>query len=163
MPTKKVIIDALRKLNRQNIHYILCGVGEKEGELKKQAERAGLEENIHFLGYSTDIKELLNASDIFIMASYREGLSRSIMEAMASGLPCIVSNIRGNADLIRNGKGGFLCKIDNVNGFVEAISKLVQDSQLRKLEGLYNQNRIRKFDETSVRNKIKEVYLEALK
>lgn len=158
----KVIIDALRKLNRQNIHYILCGVGEKEGELKKQAERAGLEENILFLGYRKDIKELLNASDIFIMASYREGLSRSIMEAMACGLPCIVSNIRGNADLILEGKGGFFCKTDDVNGFAEAINRLTKNSELRKKMANYNLTCIREFDVPIVENHIKNIYTETL-
>lgn len=158
----RVVIDALRKLKNQKIHYILCGVGEKEDELKNQTELAGIEKNVHFLGYRTDIQELLNASDIFVIASYREGLSRSIMEAMASGLPCIVSNIRGNADLIRNGKGGFFCKTDDVNGFAEAIDRLTKNSGLRKKMANYNLTCIREFDVVIVENHIKNIYNETL-
>ena len=55
---------------------------------------------LHLLGYRTDISELYNSADIFVFPSIREGLSVSLMEAMASGLPCIVSKIRGNVDLI---------------------------------------------------------------
>ena len=68
-------------------------MGNKEAELKVLANKNGIAENVHFLGYRKDVKELMNASDIFVMPSFREGLSRSIMEAMASGLPCLVSRI----------------------------------------------------------------------
>ena len=64
------------------------------------AEDLGVKEQVHFLGYRTDIKELLKAGDIFLFTSKQEGLARSLMEAMASGLPCVASKIRGNTDLL---------------------------------------------------------------
>lgn len=79
----------------------------------------GLDDYIHFLGYRNDIKELYRASDIFVMPSLREGLSRSIMEAMASGLPCVVSNIRGNTDLLENTNSGFLCEATDVLAYTK--------------------------------------------
>ena len=77
-----VIISAMEKLRNKNVYYILCGVGEKESKLKEQANKAGLFENIRFLGYRNDVKELYEAADCFVMPSFREGLSRSIMEAI---------------------------------------------------------------------------------
>ena len=93
-----VIISAMEKLRNPCLYYILCGVGEKQKELQEQADKAGFHDNVHFLDYRNDVKELYRASDCFVVPSFREGFSRSIMEAIASGLPCIVSKIRGNTD-----------------------------------------------------------------
>ncbi len=158
----KVIISALEKLKNKNIHYILCGVGDKKDELSAMAQSAGISENIHFLGYITDIKALYNASDCFVMPSYREGLSRSAMEAMASGLPCILSDIRGNRDLIENGSGGFLCKPDDASGFSEAISKLFSNSLLCEKMKEYNLKKIKDFDTSVVEKEIREIYINEL-
>ena len=158
----KVIISALEKLKNKNIHYILCGVGDKKDELSEMAQSAGISENIHFLGYRTDIKALYNASDCFVMPSYREGLSRSAMEAMASGLPCILSDIRGNRDLIENGSGGFLCKPDDASGFSEAISKLFSNSLLCEKIKEYNLKKIKDFDTSVVEKEIREIYINEL-
>lgn len=158
----KVIISALEKLKNKNIHYILCGVGDKKDELSAMAQSAGISENIHFLGYRTDIKALYNASDCFVMPSYREGLSRSAMEAMASGLPCILSDIRGNRDLIENGSGGFLCKPDDASGFSVAVSKLYGDCLLCEKMKEYNLKKIKDFDTSVVEKEIREIYINEL-
>ena len=158
----KVIISALEKLKNKNIHYILCGEGEKKDALKEKAESLEVSENVHFLGYRTDIKALYNASDCFVMPSYREGLSRSAMEAMASGLPCILSDIRGNRDLIENGSGGFLCKPDDASGFSEAVSKLFGNSLLCEKMKVYNLKKINDFDTSVVEKEIREIYINEL-
>ena len=92
-------------MENTDIHLLLCGIGSEENNLKQYTKLLGLEKQIQFFGYRKDIKGLLEISDIFVMTSYREGLSRSIMETMARGLPCICSNIRGNIDLTKDKKG----------------------------------------------------------
>lgn len=157
-----VIIKALNKLKKYNIHYILCGNGKKEDELLSMAKKNNLERNVHFLGYRTDVSQLLKSCDVFVMPSYREGLSRSLMEAMASGLPCIVSKIRGNVDLIEDGKGGYLCKPDDIDGFVKAISKISKDREIMKKMGEINLKVIKKYDFKNIKVIIKEIYNEVL-
>ena len=119
------------------------------------AEKKGVLDQVHFLGYRTDVKELLQAADVFVMPSIREGLSRSIMEAMASGLPCVVSRIRGNSDLIKDGEGGYLCETKNVEQYVNAINQLLSIS-LRKKMGKKNLERIKKYSMEIVQNEISE-------
>lgn len=157
-----VIISAIEKLKNKNVYYILCGVGEKESELKEQADKAGLFENIRFLGYRNDVKELYEASDCFVMPSFREGLSRSIMEAMASGLPCVVSKIRGNTDLITNNKGGFLCEPSNSEEFAEAINFLCKNKPLCSEMNQFNKTKIRDFDISVAERAIRSIYAEVL-
>ena len=91
----EVIIKAIALLKNSKIHYYIA-IGNKEEYLKKLAN----ELNVHLIGYREDIPELLMSADLFVFPSYREGLSVALMEAMAVGLPCVVSNIRGNVDLI---------------------------------------------------------------
>lgn len=157
-----VIISAMEKLKNKNVYYILCGVGEKESELKEQANKAGLFENIRFLGYRNDVKELYEAADCFVMPSFREGLSRSIMEAMASGLPCVVSKIRGNIDLITDNKGGFLCEPSNSKGFAEAINFLCKNRPLCSEMSQFNKTKIRDFDTSVSVKAMRSIYAEVL-
>jgi glycosyltransferase involved in cell wall biosynthesis len=80
------------------------------------------------------------------------------MEAMAEGLPCIVSDIRGNIDLIEDEKGGYLCRPGDANAFAEKITTLRNSKELRSRMGLYNRNKISEFDEKIINQRMKEIY-----
>ncbi len=152
-------IKAIKKANNKKLHLLICGAGPKLRSLQKMANILKVQDQIHFLGFRTDIKELLNIADIFLFTTYQEGLPRSLMEAMSAGLPCIVSNVRGNVDLIEDGKGGFLCNPDDVNEIANAINILATDEKLRKLMGKNNLETIKKFDIERVKRIIKKIYL----
>ena len=153
-----IILSALKKLKNKKIHYVLCGKGDKLSLLKKQVCDADLQNNVHFLGYRSDVKELYAMSDCFVIPSFREGLSRSIMEAMASGLPCVVSDIRGNVDLIEDGVGGFLCAAKDSVSFAEKINLLAENETLCMEMGKNNLEIIKKFSVEKVTEKIRKIY-----
>lgn len=158
----KIAIEAISKTNNKNIHYLICGKGPEEENLKKLCKMLNVEEQVHFLGFRSDVKELLQISDIFLFTTLQEGMPRSMMEAMASGLPCVSSKIRGNVDLIENGKGGFLEEANDSEGFAKKISLLANDSELRKKMKDYNLERIEKFDIKIVERKLEKIYKEVL-
>lgn len=158
----QVVIRALGKLKNPKIHFILCGVGDEMEELISLARDNNVITNVHFLGYCTDVPQLLKSSDIFIMPSYREGLARSLMEAMAAGLPCVVSKIRGNVDLIIEGEGGYLRQPDDIDGFVEVIDMISTDASLREAMGINNRRKIAKFDIDNVNLEMKRIYSDIL-
>lgn len=145
-----------------NVKLILCGDGELREKLEELAKSLSVENRVLFLGNRTDIIELYQAADIFIMMSFREGLSRSIMEAMASGLPCVVSKIRGNVDLIESGVGGYLCEQNDCELFAKYIRMLVDDMYLRLKLGDANLRRIQGFDIEVVKKSIEEIYKKVL-
>lgn len=155
-----VSIRAIAEAKNDKLHYFICGEGTEEAKLKKLAVSLGVDNQIHFIGFRTDINELLAASDIFLFTTKQEGLPRSMMEAMASGLPCVVSRIRGNVDLIEEGKGGFLCAPDDASGFADAINKIATDEELRKNMQEYNKESIKKFDVSVVKEEMKKIYAE---
>lgn len=153
---QEVIIRAIAKLNDSRIHYFIAGRGDKEEYLRNLAKSLGV--NLQLLGYRTDIIELLNIADIFALPSLREGLSVALMEAMSAGLPCIVSRIRGNVDLIEEGKSGYLCEPDDVDGFKNRIGELMFKSKKKTEFSKFNRERITFFDIKKINDKMKLIY-----
>lgn len=155
-------IKAIAKANNEKLHFLICGKGPNLDVLKKIVSDLGVEEQIHFLGFRTDIKELLTIADIFLFTTYQEGLPRSMMEAMSAGLPCIASKIRGNVDLIQEGIGGLLRHPDDLEGFGEAINLLASDKELREKMKASNLETIKKFDVENVKKEMKKIYEQIL-
>lgn len=93
-------IDAFAKADIANAYFIICGDGENRKILQDEIERRNLTNKIILAGFRRDMPEILKASDIFVLPSFREGLPGALMEAMAAGLPCMASRIRGNVDLL---------------------------------------------------------------
>lgn len=146
----------------ENVHALFCGVGEKEEELKALAKELGITERAHFLGFRKDVAELLGASDVFVFPSLQEGLPVSQMEAMAAGLPCVVSDVRGNADLVQPGEGGFLRKPFDHAGFAEDIALLLGDPALRESMAERNRSMIRDYSLEAVGEQMAALYREQL-
>lgn len=102
------------------------------------AKKLGVANQLHLLEFRTDVDQLLRIMDVYCLPSIREGLNVSLMEAMASGLLCVASKIRGNVDLIENGVTGFLCMLFEVDDVISALmnvmelqSKLTHDDKKR--------------------------------
>ncbi len=155
----EIIIRAIAQLNNPNIHYAIAGKGDKESYLSELAGELGISEQVHLLGYRTDVAELYKTADIYTLPSIREGLNVSLMEAMASGLPCAVANIRGNTDLIDN-NGGILFDPCSVENCKEALSSLLK-SDLVKI-GEYNAEKIKLFSVDGINKILSEMYEETV-
>lgn len=145
-----------------DVHVLFCGTGEKEDELKALAKELGVENRAHFLGFRRDVPALLAASDVFLFPSLQEGLPVSQMEAMAAGLPCVVSDVRGNADLVQPGEGGFLRKPFDHEGFAEDIALLLGDPALREQMAQRNRRVIRDYSLEAVLEQMAALYREQL-
>ena len=90
-----VVIESLALLENKNVYYVICGEGDEEGALRELAEKNGVSDRVLFLGFRTDMKQIMLACDIFAMPSFREGVPRALLEAMDLGLPCIGTRTRG--------------------------------------------------------------------
>lgn len=158
-----IAIKAIAKCKNNKIHYLICGTGPELESLQKLAKEQGVESRIHFLGFRTDIKELLKISDIFLFTTLQEGMPRSMMEAMSSGLPCIASKIRGNIDLLEDGKGGYLVEVDNDYQISCKLNELANNPELRMKMSQENLERIKRFDVKEVEKIIYNIYSDILK
>lgn len=151
-------IVAIADARNPRLQYLICGTGPEEARLRALADRLGVSTQVRFLGYRADIRDLLAASDIFLFTSKQEGLARSMMEAMASGLPCVASKIRGNIDLLENTEGGFLCEATDTADFAAKITALAADPALRASMGMQSREILKRFDIVTVQDAIQQIY-----
>lgn len=154
----EVVVKALAKLNNPKVHYAIAGIGIKKEYLEQLATELGVEKQLHLLGFRTDVLNLYKASDLFVFPSFREGLSVSLMEAMACGIPVICSKIRGNVDLIENGVGGFCFLPDDNEALVDCLKKMIDEKYLRDNFGQSNLKRIKNFGLKNVLVNMKAIY-----
>lgn len=155
----QVIMHAMFILDNPHIHYCLCGIGDKEWELRNLATKLRLTDRVHFLGFRQDVDKLLSAADLFCFPSKREGLGLAALEAMAAGLPIVTSNIHGINDYSRNGVTGYSCTPDSSQEFAKAIRKLVDGTYERIEMRRNNIEIVKKFDTTQVIPCMKEIYM----
>lgn len=151
----ETVLRAIANIN--NVYYTVAGTGVNFERLTSLALEFDIADRVKFLGYRSDVSLLCEAADIFTMPSFREGLSVALMEAMASGMPCCVSQIRGNTDLIDE-KGGTLFDPHSVDECREAIRKLFASDL--ELLGEYNRSKIKHFDSSVVEKAISKIYSE---
>ncbi|MBK5261014.1 MAG: glycosyltransferase family 4 protein [Peptostreptococcaceae bacterium] len=154
----QTVIRALKKLNNPNIQYVLCGAGPLKKQLVSLIAKLNLESQVKLLGYRRDIPEILKAADLFVFPSRREGLGLAALEAMASGLPIITSNIHGIKDYSKNGFTGFSCSPNDNQGFATAIKSLFDNPRESEKFIVHNKQKVVEFSASIVLQKIEEIY-----
>jgi len=114
---------------------VLVGDGPSRYALEAQARALGLEGRVRFLGLRRDPEILLQGSQVFLFPSRSEGMPNALLEAMATGLPCVASRIGGNSDLVEHGVSGMLIPPGDVRALAEAVITLLDDPSLRNRLG----------------------------
>lgn len=143
--------------DKNNVHLLFIGNGKYFKFLKKQVEKKSLP-RVYFLGHRTDVSQIIAKSDIITLVSKREGLPRSIMEAMSLRKPVVVSNIRGNRDLVKHGENGFLAELGDVNGLIFSLKKFINDAELRTNMGKVSLERIKEYDIEKILIEMASIY-----
>ncbi len=104
------------------------------------------------------VYRLCSAADLFLFASFQEGLPVAVMEAMACGLPIVASSIRGNTDLIDEGLGGFLVAPEDAGGFAAAIRDILSDREKLERMKQYNLEKVRAYSIGAVTEQMAGLY-----
>jgi glycosyltransferase involved in cell wall biosynthesis len=144
-PLKRIdkLIKIMSELNSpdQNIKLYIAGDGPESDNLKDLVKSLKIEDAVKFLGHQEDISELYSVFDVFCLPSEIEGMSNSVLEAMACELPIIASDILPNRELIDEEKGGYLISFKDNQEFQERIEKLL-DKRTRRIMGKYNRHKV---------------------
>lgn len=154
----EVVIRAIAKIDNPDIHYIVCGEGQLKGYLRDLSEDLGIKNRVHLLGFRNDIAEICKVSDLFAFPSYREGLGLAALEAMASGLPLITSNVHGIVDYSVNGKTGYNCGSSDIDSFIKYLKTLYIDADKRNQMAKNNIIAVKAYEINDVTIKIIELY-----
>ncbi len=153
----RVVIEALGKLKRKDIYYVICGRGPLRDAYVSLAEQLNIGKQVILTGYRTDVADFYKAADVFVFPSFREGLPVSVMEAMASGLPIIATSIRGSSDIVKESINGKLLKPDDVDGFANVIEAF-RNKELLNSIAKTNAQEAGKYDLNAVIKLYQEAY-----
>ena len=126
----------------ERAYLLIVGEGPERSRLEQHARDLECSKHVRFLGHREDAAKLMQAFDVFWLASDFEGLSNSLMEAMAVGVPVVASNIPPNRELVRHGQEGYLIDVGDGVGFAQYTIKLLHDAQLPQQLGDAGRSRI---------------------
>jgi glycosyltransferase involved in cell wall biosynthesis len=131
------LLDAWVEIAREypDTQLVFVGDGEKKTMLEGDARRAGLEKSVFFRGQVSQVEDYLKSADIYVLPSTSEGMPLALLEAMAVGLPVIVSRVGGICDVIRHDENGLLFEPGDTSGLVRCLSRLMASRQRRSMLG----------------------------
>ena len=156
---QEFLIRAFSNANLTNAHLLICGSGREKEHLEQRMQELKVAEKVHLLGFRRDVYELLKCSDVFVFPSKQEGLPVALMEAMAAGLPCIASRIRGNVDLLENSR--YLFEPADESALCQLLKDVANGVQIEQ-ECAQNREMLKRYDTENVSEYMKCVYMEVL-
>lgn len=159
------LIDGFRLLATQfpTAMLVLAGTGQLQESLKHQAAVAGLSDRVRFLGFQDDVRDVYDASDVFVMSSLCETLGYALLEAMAHELPTVATTVGGMPEVIVPGETGFLVPPRDPVALANALRPLLESADLRIRLGKAGRERVMQhFTEEECVRKTIDVYREML-
>jgi glycosyltransferase EpsD len=155
-----LLIKTIKLLKERisNIKLLLIGSGPLENNYKELVKELNLEDEIEFLGFRSDIPNLMTLSDVAASSSRQEGLPVNVMEAMATGLPLVVTDSRGNRDLVNNEVNGYIINGFNEEDFADAIEKIYKSKETKKNFGASSLNLIETYSQENAIKDLIEIY-----
>lgn len=148
------------------VKFRVWGTGPSEKGLKQTCAAMGLNEHFIFekpFKGKEQLTKIMKEIDVFVLPSLFEGLPISVIEAMAFGKPCVVTNVGGNPDLVVDGVTGFVVPPANADRLAQALCNMIADEHLRACMGVYSRKRYEEnYTSRTVAPRIVEVYQRAL-
>ncbi len=129
-----MMIEALATYleNNKDVALILAGDGPERSRLEARAQALGVSTNVHFTGFITNTGDYLDAIDVFLLTSFSEGTSMTLLEAMALGKVIVATAVGGTVEVIDHGRTGLLIESDDKQGLVDWLVELGADTMMRQ-------------------------------
>lgn len=121
----RVFNEVLRRV--PDTCLLIAGQGPQEGNLKSMAAELGIADRVRFIGLRFDLPEIYQLMDVFLLTSFSEGISVTLLEAMASGVPAVVTDVGGNGEVVVEGETGHLVPLQDETGFMERVVRILTD------------------------------------
>lgn len=140
------------------VKLLLPGDDSMNGYYHKLVRECDVANHVEFLGYRKDIQNMMKISDLVVSTSKSEGLPMEILDAMVCGLPIIVTNTRGNKDLIENYVNGFLVEVGDYQKLAQCIETVIATPGLKETFQIGNQKKLAEYDLEKVVSKMEQIY-----
>lgn len=184
----QAVIAAMSGLPEKNICYMICGQGVQKDKLMRLAHRYNVADRIRLTGYQSNLGVFYRNADVFVFPSLQEGMPVALMEAMAAGMPCIASSIRGNRELLAEKRlsitrqepagnrhvherlgsmsqdwpittpGGILFRPNKQKELQKALEQMLEKREYWKAFGEYNAQQVHLYDISVVQKRMKQIY-----
>jgi glycosyltransferase involved in cell wall biosynthesis len=157
----KMMLNAFAQVltTHPNTKLILVGDGEECENIRTQIAKLRLQDNVIMTGYEPQPQHYLALMDIFLLSSFSEGTSMTLLEAMALGKPCVVTNVGGNPEVIKNYHNGLTVKTDDAEAYGDAIKRLISDDKTNaKMSTNAKTRYAATFSETTMNVKFSSMY-----
>jgi glycosyltransferase involved in cell wall biosynthesis len=156
-------VRALATLHGLDFEALLVGDGPERAAVEEEVGRFGIESTVRLLGERSDVADLLETAEIFVLSTRSEGLPLSILEAMAAGLPVVASNVGGVPELVIDGETGLLVPAGDPRSLATAIERLLEDPPFAGRLGDAGRSRVAEhFDLGAVRQAHFDLYSDLL-
>jgi glycosyltransferase involved in cell wall biosynthesis len=159
----KYLIEAMKIITdkSKNSRLFIVGDGEERGYLENLVRNLNLEKYVKFVEKvpNEEVPEYMAASDVFVLPSLSEGFPVTVVEAMASGLPIVATDVRGLSEIIKNGENGFLVEPKNSIEIAEKVLLLLEDDELRRRISRNNKEEVKRYSWENIVENLEEVYL----
>lgn len=138
----ELLIEALSQIKGRDVTAVIVGTGPEEEALKALAKKRGVADRVVFTGFSSDAISYINAMDVFVLPSGKEGLPRVILEAMLMGRPVVAFDVVGPSELVEDKKTGFLLKDSGPGQIAAAVDALLNDASMMERMGRMGRQRV---------------------
>jgi len=145
----------------QKIELLIAGGGDEEETLKTLAESEGVSDRVRFLGRvpHEELPAVYARADIFCLPSLNEGMSNTVLEAIASGLPVVATVTGGTEELVRDGENGYFVKMESPEDLADKIGRLIVDPDLRARMGAASRTKAESMSWQAVATRYAEEYI----
>ncbi len=144
------------------LHFWMLGDGSLSDEVKRKAEEFAPRGTVKFFGHRNDVERFMAAGDIFIMTSTKEGFSNALLEAMASGLVPVVTDVGGNAEAVRECQDGRVIPALQINKLFSAVDRILMDAKYRQELAGSSERRARDFSLETMITNVESLYEESI-
>ncbi len=157
-----MMLRVFKQVNEQleNVYLVIAGDGPERKALEQMVDDFGIAEKVKFIGMRFDLPEIYPLFDVFLLTSFTEGISVTLLEALGSAVPVVVTDVGGNKEILSGANSSFLIELEDEAGFVDLIIRIIENKYgIKSSINSLSENIKNKFSEYNMMKSYMRLYL----